>query len=213
MSTMIPLIEAVTRREIAGLRGLSLGIVTSVPDKVGPSDRPSADVRLHGTELVLQRVPVAVGRIGVAALPRPGDLVVVGFLDGDLNGPVVLASLYDDQQEPPEAAADEVVYAVPDPGGDAARLELRLPNGSTLVVRDSEARIEMGSTSIVVETDGNITVEAAADLTLKAGGALNLEAATNVTVKGLGVKVEASAQLELKGAINTIAGTTNFSAA
>lgn len=215
MSTMmVPLIEAVARRELDGFRSLSLGVVTSVTTNSGAGERPSADVRLHGTELVLQRVPLAVGRIGASSAPRPGDLVVIGFLDGDLNGPIVLASLYDDAAEPPQAGPEDVVYEVPDAGSDAARLEIRLPNGSTLQVRDAEVRVEMGGTSLVVETDGAVTVEAATDLTLRSGADLNLEAGANLNLKAnAAATVEAAANLKLKGAVNTIAGTTNFSAA
>ena len=45
---------------------------------------------------------------------------IVAFVGGDLNGPVVLGFLYDDQRHPPKADADEVVYEVPDDGVELA---------------------------------------------------------------------------------------------
>jgi phage baseplate assembly protein gpV len=214
MSAVVPLIEAVTRRELAAHRTLSLGVVTEARTNQGGSGDHHLDVdeQLHGTSMVLQRIPVVAGRVGFSAVPRTGDLVVLGFLDGDVNGAVVLGVIHDADTPSPDAAPDEVVYEVPDASGGARRLELQLPNGNTVTVKDSEVRIVMGGTSIVVEGDGGIALDAAADITLKAQGALNLEAGTTATVKGVSVTVEASGTAKLKGATTTIAGTTSFSA-
>jgi uncharacterized protein involved in type VI secretion and phage assembly len=213
MSGVVPLIEAVARRELTAHRTLSLGVVTEARTNDGGNGdhHLDVDVRLHGTSMVLQRVPVAVGRIGFSAVPRVDDLVVVGFIDGDVNAAIVLGVIHDADTPSPDAAPDEVVYEVPDGSGGDRRLELLLPNGNVVTVKDSEVRIAMGGTSIVVEGDGNITLESAADMTLKAQGSLTLEAATTATLKGVSVSVEASGTAKLKGATTTIAGTTSFS--
>lgn len=213
MSPVVPLIEAVARREVAAHRTLSLGVVTEVrTNDGGAADHHlDVDVRLHGTSAVVQRVPVAVARVGLSAVPRVDDLVVVGFLDGDVNGAIVLGVLHDADTPSPDAAPDEIVYQVPDDSSDSRRFELQMPNGNAFTVQDSEVRIAMGGTSIVVEGDGNITLESAADITLKAQGALTLEAATTATIKGVSVTAEASGAAKLKGATTTIAGNTSFS--
>jgi uncharacterized protein involved in type VI secretion and phage assembly len=203
----------VARRELAGHRSLGLGVVTEVFTGGSGDHHLDCHVRLHGSGLVLQDVPVAVARIGVSAVPRVGDLVVLGFVDGDVNGAIVLGVLHADGAPPPDAAADEVVYEVPDAGGSARRLELRLPNGNTLTVTDSAVDVVMGGTTLKVEADGAITVEAMGDITLKSNGALALEAATNATLKaGAAVTVEGSASATLKGATTSIAGITSFRA-
>ena len=43
-----------------------------------------------------------------------GDLAVLVFVGGDLNGPVVLGFLYDEQTQPPDGKPTEIVYEVPD---------------------------------------------------------------------------------------------------
>jgi uncharacterized protein involved in type VI secretion and phage assembly len=210
---LVPLMAQVARRELAAHRGIALGVVNAVRTNDGGSGdhHLECDVRLHGSGLVLQEVPVAVARPGLSAVPRPGDLVVLGFVDGDVNGAIVLGTLHAAGTPPPDAAPEEVVYEVPDSGGER-RFELRLPNGSTLTVSDAKLTIAMGSTTVTVEGDGAISLEAASDVSIKATGALTLEAGSTATLKGASVTVEGSGSATLKGATTSIAGTTSFSA-
>jgi len=213
MTSFVPLMAEVARRELAAHRSLALGVVDDVFTNEGGSGdhHLECNVRLHGSALVLQNVPVAVARVGLSAMPRTGDLVVVGFLDGDVNGPIVLGSLHAQDTPPPDAAPDEVVYEVPDEGGER-RFELRTANGHVVTIKDGELAITMGSTKLTIEADGAVAIEAGGDITLKANGALKLEAATTATLKAANVTVEGSAAAKLKGATTTIAGMTSFSA-
>jgi len=169
-------------------------------------------VRLHGSGLMLLSVPVAVARLGLSAVPRQGNLVVVGFVDGDVNGAVVLGTLHAASTPPADAGPEEVVYAVPDTGGNR-RLEVRLPGGSTLTLADSALTVTMGSTTLTVEQDGAIKLEAAGDVSITAGGALTLEGTTSATLKaGTDATVQGQASATLKGTTTRIAGMTQFSA-
>ena len=215
MTGFVDLMSEVARRELAARRSsLALGVVTEAFSNQGGSGKHHLDchVRLHGSPLVLQNVPVTVGRTGLSALPRPDDLVVLGFLDGDVNGAIILGVVHAQGTPPPDAKSDEVVYEIPDAGGDARRIELRLPNGNTLTVTDKAVEVAMGSTTVTVGDNGAITMEAATDITIKANGALKLEAATTATMKGASVTVEGSASATLKGATTSIAGITSFKA-
>lgn len=215
MSTFVGVMSEVAKRELAAHRALSLGIVTDAFSNDGGSGDHHVDcnVRLHGSELVLQHVPVAVARPGLSALPRVGDLVVLGFLDGDVNGPVLLGTIHAADVPSPDAKADEVVYEVPDPGGDARRLEIRLPNGNLLTVKDDTVTIDMNGTKVVVESGGAITFEASGDINLKASGNLSMEAKGNVAIKASGdASIEASGNANLKGSMTSIAGMTQFKA-
>jgi len=215
MSTFVGVMSEVAKRELAAHRALSLGVVTDAFSNDGGSGDHHLDcnVRLHGSELVLQHVPVAVARPGLSALPRVGDLVVLGFLDGDVNGPVLLGTIHAADVPSPDATADEVVYEVPDPGGDARRMEIRLPNGNLLTVKDDTVTIDMSGTKVVVESGGAITLEAGGDISLKASGNLSLEAKGNVAIKASGdASIEASGNANLKGSMTSIAGMTQFKA-
>ena len=214
-SGIVPALRAVGRDELATQRGAELGIVTQVYTNEGGSGDTNlaVNLRVRGSALELQHVPVAVGRLGLSAVPRVGDLAVLVFVGGDLNGPVVLGFLYDEQTRPPDGKASELVYKVPDDAADDdRRIEVQLPSGNTLTLQDKKLTVTMGGTTLTVEADGAITLDAAGDLKLKAGGSVSIEAGTSATLKaGTSATVEGSTEAKLKGATTTIAGMTSFS--
>ena len=214
MSAIVPSLRALIRAELAALRLPELGVVTRVYTNDGGKGEVAneVDVRLRGSTLELQRVPCTVGRLGMSCVPRVDDLVVIAFVGGELNAPIVIGSLYDERVLAPDAGADELVYVIPDDARDGARrVELQLPNSRKLTIEDAKLTITLGSTTITVEADGKIALEAGGDITLKAKGALSLEAQGDVTLKGQSVSVEGQSSATLKGQTTTIAGTTNFS--
>jgi uncharacterized protein involved in type VI secretion and phage assembly len=222
MSILLPTLRAVARDELAALRQISLASVTSVDTNADGSGKRNLEVnaRLHGSDLELQRVPVAAGRIGLSAAPRVGDTVVVAFVGGDLNGPVIIGSLYDDQQHPPKAAPDEIVYQVPDDASGVRRIEISTAGGHTVTITDDEVKIIMGGTTLEIAADGavklvsatDITLEADGDISITAGKNLTLEASANAGVKAGGQGTFEAQATTVKGSTTTIAGMTNFSA-
>ena len=183
-----------------------LGVVTQLFPK-------SSDVELL-------RANVAVGRLGLAALPRVGDLVLVVFVDGDLNAPIVVGSLYDHLNHPPTADANEVVYEVPDAAASGVRrLHVALPSGATVTLDDDTLSVVFGGTSVEVKRDGDVTVKSAANVTVQSAGDLSLEAQGNVSIKAQGqlqiagatVAVEGQATASLKAAQVSVGGLTQFS--
>lgn len=213
---IIPALRAVVRDELAGRRGLELGVVTQVFSNDGGDGRHhlSANVRLNASALELQQVPVTVGRLGWSALPREGDLVVVGFLGGDIDQAVLLGTLHDADHPPPDARPAELVYRVPDEADDALRrLHIELPGGRSLTLKDGSLEIQLGSSRLSIAADGAVTLEAGGDLTLKAAGALTLEGGSGATLKAPSVTVEGSGTASLKGGSVSIAGSTSFSPA
>lgn len=216
MSRIVPAIRAVVRDELDGRRGLELGVVTQVHSNDGGSGEHhlAVNVRLNASALELQQVPVAVGRLGLSALPQAGNLVVLGFIGSDIDQAVVLGVLHDADHAPPDAKPAELVYQVPDEADDAARrVHIALPSGHTLTLKDSSLEITLGSSKVSVAADGAITIEAGGDMTLKAGGALKLEGGSGATLKGPSVTVEGSGSATLKGGSVSINGTTSFNPA
>jgi phage baseplate assembly protein gpV len=223
MTSVVPVLQAIVRHEMTAARGLAIGSVTTATTNEGGAGDHNLEVnvRLHGSDLELQRVPVTVGRLGMSAAPRVGDLALIGFVEGDINGGVVMGFLYDHQNHPPDAKVDDVVYQVPDDASGALRCQMRLPNGNTVTVVDDKVTVKMGATSLIVESDGNITLDAAGDVVLSAGGNISIKAGKDVDIEAgtnLTAKASASASLEsgaaakVKGATTTIAGVTSFSA-
>ncbi|HEV8249649.1 MAG TPA: phage baseplate assembly protein V [Gaiellaceae bacterium] len=214
MSAIVPALQAVVRDELASLHTVELGIVTQVFTNEGGSGDTNLAVnaRVRGSALELQHVPVAVGRLGLSLIPREGDLAVVAFVGGDLNAPVVLGFLYDEQSRPPDGKPTEVVYVVPDDADDdARRVEVQLPSGNKLTVQDKKLTVAMGGTTLTVEGDGAITLEAGGDISLKAQGSVSIEAQSDISMKGLSATIEGQTEAKLKGVTTTIAGMTSFS--
>lgn len=218
----MPMLRAVVRDELLDVQPLALAEVTGTDTNADGSGVRNIEVncKLHGSALELQRVPVATGRIGLSTAPRVGDTVVVAFIGADLNGPVVIGSLYDDQRHPPKAGPDEIVYQVPDDAAGVRRVEVITATGNTVTIEDDTLKVVMGATTMEVAANGAVTIECATDLvidakgdvSIKAGGNLAMEAAVNATMTGRAkATVEAAGQATLKGAMTSIAGQTSFS--
>ena len=238
MTELMATLRAIVRQELARMRMPELGIVTQVHVHDG-EDSPGnhqVNVRLRSSGVELQRVAVATSRLGLSALPNENDLVLVNFVGGDLNLPVVVGCVYDDQAHPPVAQLHEVVYQPPDDEDSAARrIHIELPSGCTLTVQDEAVTVTMGETEVVVNKDGdvsvsakgkvsiasqdNVEVEAQGDvkltaqgnLELKASGDLKMEATGNASLKGMATTVEGQSEAKVKGPSVSLAGNTQFS--
>jgi phage baseplate assembly protein gpV len=221
MSDVVNIVRAIVREEMRRHRCPELGIVTEVFPGDGAENNHQVSVRLRSSGVELQRAPVSVGRMGFSMLPEVGDLVLLAFVEGDLNAPVVIGSIYHNEKQPPQAGPLETVYQ---PFGDEdssiRRFHLELPSGSTLTIDDDKLQVENGETTVVIERDGDVTVKSSAkvtiesggDITLDAGGNLQLSAQQNVSIKGMSTIVEGQADAKLKGPTVTLAGITSFSA-
>lgn len=112
MSRIVEIIRRVVLEELARNRGSLLGVVTTVYPHEAEDDENNyeANVRLKHEDLELRRVPIAIGHIGVAAPPRVGDLVLVQFLNGDSNQPLVTGRFYHADERPPLHKEDEILF-------------------------------------------------------------------------------------------------------
>jgi Rhs element Vgr protein len=175
-------------------------------------------------------VPAAGKDRGFFFIPEVGDEVVVGLLGGDVRHPVVLGSLWNGTDAPPETldASTNAVRAIVSRAGH--KLTFDDSDGAEKVVVTSAAEQKLtiddtsGSESVVLaDKSGNkltldskgITLEAAsgADITLKASGgkvaidAAQLEGKASGTgkIESSGtLDIKASATLGLKGALVNI---------
>lgn len=223
MTAIVPVLRAIVRDELAATSAIELGTVTDVATNDGGSNDRNCEVnvRLRGSGLELQRVSVASARTGFSMMPRVGDLVVVAFVAGDLNGAVVIGVLHTDTTHPPDAKPDECVYEVPDDESDGVRrIELRLPSGNKLTVEDNKVVIDMGKSVITVD-GGSVTISVSDDMSLESDGDISIKAAGNVSIESQGnteikasgnLTAQAAAATKLAGSTTTIAGITSFSA-
>ena len=120
MNAIVELIRQVVRQELALRRGPLLATVSAVHAHEEETDTANyeADLAVKHDGLELRNVPIAVSHAGVAAPPRVGDLVLVQFLDHDLQQPFVTGRFYHEDDRPPLFKEDEVLF------------EHRLPDGT-----------------------------------------------------------------------------------
>lgn len=160
MSSMVEVIRAVVRRELAAVRGPALGVVTDVhPHKAGDDDfNEEVDVRLQYEDAQLARVPVAVVRPGAAAVLEVGDLVLVQFLGGDLQQAFVTGSFHTADARPPVRTAGDHVVEQRVEGKPLNRVTWdkygkirveRLDDGGSVVA------------TVLLDADGNLSITAA----------------------------------------------------
>lgn len=206
---IVHILRRIIREEIRTLRLPELAVVQEVHPHAaaGDDDNHACTVRLRDTDLVLARVPVMVSRKGMAAIPDVGDLVLVQFLGGEANAPVITGSLYNDEDRPPVNAEGEAVLRLPVDAAEGEGVELRVTSAEgsgALLALGSSLKIELkdddpvvvidvggGKARLAIESDGTVTLTSDKGLAIEGG---------EVAVKGTAVTIEAQGALKLKGA-------------
>ncbi len=211
MNDLYDTLQKLVRHELRSRRFAEMGQVQAVyPSDPGNYD---ADVVLHATDLVLRHVPVLTPRKGYASLPEVGDLVLLQFMGGDVNRPVIVGTLYNGDDRPPENTENDWVLQLPSgPDNKEAglRIELRQsdPIGFTvslkgdkfeLLVQDDDpvATLKVAGTKLSIDGGGGIKLEGAGDVQIKASGNLKLEAGGNAEIKAGGTLALKGAKLDL----------------
>jgi uncharacterized protein involved in type VI secretion and phage assembly len=206
--TLFETIQRIVQQQLAGLATSAIGVVQDqqAHADAGDTGNYSCTVALRDSGIVLEQVPVATGRIGQVAIPAVGEMVLVEFVGGDLNAPVIVARLYSDGHRPPPSDDGQAVLHVP-PGAEDAdavhvalssadprELTIALGSGVKLALRDDDPAVELdvgdGKAKLTIGQDGTVTLEAKA---------LTLSSRNAVEVKGNDVSITAQGKLTLKG--------------
>ncbi|HEX7182493.1 MAG TPA: phage baseplate assembly protein V [Thermoanaerobaculia bacterium] len=201
-ATLYDTIRRIVQEEMGQVRTAELAVVEEQhPDEFASS------VKLRDSGIVLRKVPVATQRIGAVSLPAVGDLVLVQFVGGDVNAPIITGRLYNDEDRPPANDDGQAILHLPlDAGdddavhwelhsGDKREIVLKLGGGLELNLRDDDPVVELsvdgGKATLKIERDGAVTLESQGNLKVKGA---------EVSLEGDSIKVEASGELNLKGA-------------
>jgi uncharacterized protein involved in type VI secretion and phage assembly len=203
--SLLETIQGIVHDEIGRLRTAEVAVVQDqhAHTSDGDSDNYACTVVLRDSQLVLERVPVATGRIGSVSIPAVGDMVLVQFLGGDLNAPVITGRLYNDEDRPPINDDGQTIVHLPlgSSGSDAVHLELhsgdsreiivQLGSGLTLHLRDDDPGVELdvnGHATVKIAQDGAVTVDSQGDVSLK-GNQVSIEAQGTLSLKGATVNI------------------------
>lgn len=240
MTSMVETLQALVRQELARLRVTELGVVEALYPHADASDKDNygCDVRLKNSGLLLKRVPVATGHVGTVAVPNVGDLVLLAFDRGEVNQPLIIGRLYNDEDRPPLNRADEVIFRLPlaepedktikaalsnhQDESPARRVELEMPPKITLRLDDGSVTATAGKTELKLDQPGGsggtvtvvagstkITLDQDGDVTVEATGSMSLTARGDLTLEGRSVAIKGQTSASLEaGTQATVKGNT-----
>jgi hypothetical protein len=224
----IEIIKKIAEEEVKNLHLVELGVITSIFPHGSSSDNDNyeCNIKLKNRDLELRKVPIATPQIGFTNIVEIGDLVLVAFIGGNINAPVVVGRMYNDEDRPPVNQRHEIVFESPYPvESGVRRFHFKFPNESSITLTDDDLTVQLGSsgTKVVIKTDGDINIESAKninistqsgdislsamnikldstqDISLTAGGNTQVKANMSVKLDGLTTEVTGSANAKLEG--------------
>lgn len=214
-SALFDSISRIARHEANARATAGVGQVTDIYPADGATPDYAATVEMRDSGLVLPRVPIAAGVLGAAAIPVVGELVVVVFMDGDYNAPVIVGRLYHPDQNPPKHADGQIVLALPS-GADEPDLKLEveggtpsvkfeLPGGEVLIeVTEKKVQIQIGEIAVSVQSSGGGRAEIAAGgskITLKKDGDITISASSSkLKLEANEIEIAGSSKVKISGA-------------
>ena len=148
MSDLLHVLRAIVRDELKHLRLGDVGVVTAtLPHAEGDTHNYECNVKLRELDLELRNVPMTTPHVGMASAPREGDLVLITYVGGDPNRPIVAGRLYSDKANPPIHEAGE--WRVESPLAGLASLAIDkeesivITTGKNVVTIRKDAAIEI----------------------------------------------------------------------
>lgn len=206
-------VARIARHEAGARPVASVGVVTGQFAHEATPDH-AVSVRLRDSGIVLPRVPLAVGALGFAAMPAIDDLVLVAFLEGDWQAPVVVGRLYHPAQQPPRHADGQFVLRLPSGASepqlhcevhaDPASVSLRLPGDVELRLEKDLLRLAVGKLQVLLEGagGGRLTLRAGdTQVTLKADGDIGLKTAGKMKLEAAEIEIAGSAKVKISGGL------------
>ncbi|HLJ26212.1 MAG TPA: phage baseplate assembly protein V [Candidatus Angelobacter sp.] len=182
MNNIFEIVRQTVALEMEANRGCLLGVVNDSFPHDAPDDDNNyeVDVTLKNQNLTLRRVPVAVGCMGMAALPALGDLVLVQFLNGDLNQPFVTGCFYNAGARPPLFHENDIVLERIAGDGSKTKTVIRIhgEDGSIQINVGDKVGLKMTADQITIEGD----VQIKGDLFVENGRKTTIQG--NVEIKG-----------------------------
>lgn len=207
-------ISRIARHEAAARPVASVGVVTSIFGNDGTSPDHAVSVKLRESGLVLPRVPVSVGAFGVAAIPSVGELVLVTFLEGDYNAPVMIGRLYHPDQNPPKHDEQQIVLRLPSGSdnpdlnceidSDPVKITLTMPGDVSLEIKEDTVTVAVGDIKLTLDAagGGRLSAEAAStSITLKKDGDVAINSQQGkITLDGTEIDITAQGKVKISGA-------------
>ncbi len=205
---------------LPGIHGLHIGKVTKLEADPTCEYKIEVDIPiLNATAKVWARIANFWGSNGYDAffIPDIGDEVVLGFFNDDPCHAVILGSLYSSKQKPPyELSEKNSIRAITTKSKmkiefdeEKKIITIQTPGNNSIQISDDEKRIQLidQHNNKIIMNDGGIVLESSKDITLKAqknvvidaGAAIQAKAKSDIEMKGVNIKANASSEMCVKG--------------
>jgi phage baseplate assembly protein gpV len=211
MESIVSIMQQIAAREAEKIYTTELGIVTAIFPHEDEQDKNNYQCSINlknrkkanGKDFELRKVPLTTGHIGTVIIPNVGDLVVVAFINGDLNAPIIIGRLYNDEQLPPISKKEELVVE------GIEVIKVKMKDGKTTIEIDKDGNMTVNAqkkitlknekTSLEMDDEGNITMQSDQKMTFKNKktsiemddeGNFTIQANQKITVKNEKVQLE-----------------------
>ena len=211
--------DTVPAKKTKAVKGLETAVITDVID-------PEGDFRVkiilpgitNSKESIFARIASfdAGNNRGAFFMPEIGDEVIVGFINGDFNQPIVLGSLYNNKNTPPVISEEgnpqkgyisrsKIKILIDD---DKKLIIIDTPAGNSITLDESGMKIEITDQkqNKVTMNPSGISVESPLQIDIKAGTALSLTAGTSIAIHAPSISVKADADVSITGSTTKLAG-------
>ena len=157
--TLFESIQQIVRDELGRVRTAELATVQN--QHAHTSSGGQRQLRVHGRRCATRgscsgTCPSRPDRIGSASIPAVGELVLVQFVNGDINAPVIVGRLYNDQDRPPPNDDGQAILHLPLGAGDDDAVHVELHSGST---RKAIVKLGSGLELTLQDDDPVITID------------------------------------------------------
>ncbi|MGV8176114.1 MAG: phage baseplate assembly protein V [Methanothrix sp.] len=216
----------------SAIGGVVIGIVTNNKDEL-KKGRVKVKLPIGGEESdwATLAMPMAGKDMGVYLLPEVGDRVLVAFLAGDINYPVVIGSLWDEKNPPPannedgknnlrmiKSRSGHQIILDDDSDGKKEKIEIKTKSGHTILLDDSsgsekvEIKDKSGKNMLTMDSAKNeVLVSSGGKIIIKDGQGSSVEMSPGkvaVTSKGE-LSISGQSKIAIKAQIIEIeAGAT-----
>lgn len=199
MESIVGVMKKIAEQEVQKIYTTELGVVTAIfphADK-GDKDNYQCSITLKnykqpdGKDFELRKVSIAIPHLGWANIPNIGDLVLVSFISGDLNNPVIIGRLYNDEERPP--VNQEKEFLLQHPLQEGSSLKMDAEGTITWTHKDTKTTVVIQEKKVISATEKASIALEEPNITLK-----NEKATISITDGDISIKSE-KCQVSLSG--------------
>lgn len=226
MDSIVSVMKKVAEKEVQKIYTTELGIVTSVFPHASESDKDNYECSIQlknkkqpdGSDFELRKVPLLTQHLGLVNIPKVGDLVLVTFVGGNLNAPIIIGRLYNDEDRPPINQEQEFLLQHNLEEGGSLKIDaegvitLTSKNEENVItVKDEEITAAREKASVTVKDEEIVTATDKASVTVKGGDITLKNEQCQVVLSGSNITIDnGSCKITIAGGGITLdAGSSN----